>query len=225
MIAILLVASIALQAAVPTGNPWDAVLPALTDAQMAVDRIGHCTTELPARRELEEEYQTLLHRTVTASHAAQDLNPNIDPAMEAVVRLTAAGAPSCTPTALRGYSATARQALAIAEAGLRDGLVQRGQGLWMGSLHLCAGRVTAVELAAPDYRGDWPRLVLRFSPAFAPEVLALTTQRLRRTVAVVLDGTVIMSPMVNEPMSEAVSVGSPDPLPIDRIRAAVAEPC
>jgi len=225
MLASALAISVALQAAASPGNMWDTILPALTDAQLAVDRIGHCTTELPARRGLEAEYQALLGRAVAVSHAVQDLNPSIDPAMEVAVREVAAGAPSCTATALRSYSATARRALAMVEASLRAGVAQQGRGLWFGNLHLCAGRVVAVEPVAPDYRGGQPGLVLRFAAGFAPEVRALTARRVRRTIAVVLDGTVIIAPMVNEPVSVAVEIRSPDPLPADRIRAAIAEPC
>jgi hypothetical protein len=225
MLAFILAASLAVQAASPAGSPWDNVLSALTDAQMAVDRIGHCTTALPARRDLEEEYQALLHRTVSASHAAQDLNPDIDPAMEVAVREVAAGAPSCTAGALRSYSAAARGALAIVEAGLRANLVQQGNGLWIGNLHLCAGRVVAVEIGEPRFHGGQPGVILRFSPEFATQVRALTAQRVGRSLAVVLDGRVIMSPRVNEPISDAVSIVGPEVVPVDRIRAAVAEPC
>lgn len=225
MLAVVLAISLALQAASPAGNPWDNLLPALTGAQLAVDRIGHCTTELPARRDLEIEYQALLSRAVAASHAVQDLNPDIDPAMETAVREVTAGAPSCTAAALRGYSATARRGLAIVESGLRAGLLQQGHGLWIGSLHLCAGRVVAVEIGEPRFHGGRPGVILRFSQEFAPQVRALTAQRVGRSLAVVLDGRVIMSPRVNEPVSDAVSIAGPEVVRLDRIRAAVAEPC
>ena len=229
MLAFVLALSVAVQTTAAAGNPvgarWDNLLSALTDAQMAVDRIGHCTTELPARRDLEADYQALLHRTVVASHAAQDLNPDIDPAMESVVRLTAAGLPSCTATALRGYRVAARRALAIAEAALRTEPVMPSRGLWLGNLQLCGGRVVAVQTAEPDFRGAGPGLILRFSGDFAPQVRSLTAQRVGRQLSVVLDGRVLISPRVNEPMSDAIMISGPGELPLDRIRAAAMAVC
>lgn len=229
MLALILALSVSLQPALAAersaSGERDNIQAALTDAQVAVDRIGHCTEELPARTDLETEYQTLLGRLVAAEGAARARYPNVDPNTEAVVRLMAGGTPRCSPGALRRYAAAARRSLALAEQSLRTDRGPYASGLWLGSLKLCGDRVVAVEPSDPEHSGGTPGVVLHFSSGFGAQVRALTTRNVGRQLSVVLDGVVIMSPRVMEPTGEAVNIVGPDGVPVDRIRAAATAPC
>lgn len=197
MLLLALTASFAMQAppvaADLGGANRNSVREALVDAQVAILRIGHCTTERPAREDLEEEYQGLSDQLLATSTTAEAFYPDIDVNMEAAVRTTGGRAPRCTAAAVRTYVADARLSLAAADAGIRSDAARR-HGLWLGNLHLCRGRVTAVERGEPRFEGERPGFVLHFAPDFAPQVLVLSTQRVGKSLSVVLDGVVIMSP-------------------------------
>jgi len=229
MLAFLLAASFAAQEPPAPGDITFAnravVVEALHRGQVAIDRIGHCVTRRSAGAGVEMLYDERLSVLRDAFEAAEALYPDIDPVSETIPLMTGPQAPRCDGGSLRTYDASARQAIGDARVHIDADAALLAHGLWIGSLHLCGGRVAAVETGEPESYGGRPGIIFRFSPEFAPRVRALTAQRVRRPLAVVLDGRVIMSPRVNEPLSDAASIAGPEAVPIDRIRAAVAEPC
>lgn len=229
MLALALALSAAAQTPPDAGDISDtsrtAVRQALINAQIATLRIGHCTAELPARADLEEDYQALSSRLLTISTLAEGLYPDIDVVMEAVVRTTGVPPPRCSRVAVRDYVADARRSLDAADAGIRADLARRGNGLWLGNLHLCAGTVIAVESGEPRYQGDRPGITFQFSLTFAPRVRALTARLVRKPLPLILDGVIVASPIVMEPVADAVSLHGGDALSVDAMRRATATPC
>lgn len=229
MLAFFLASSLAVQEPPVSGDVTfanrAAVVEALHRGQVAIDSIGHCMTRRSVSAGVEMLYDERLSVLREAFEGAAALYPDIDPVSETIPLLTGSQAPRCDSRSLQGYDAAARQAIGDARVHIDADTALLAHGLWVGTLHLCAGRVTAVEVGAPEFHGGGPGLILRFSADFAPRVRALTAQRVRKPLAVVLDGRVIMSPIVNEPLNGAASITGPETVPIDRIRAAVAEPC
>jgi hypothetical protein len=229
MLAALLAASLALQEPPMRGDIAFAnrtiVEDALRRAQLALDRIGHCMTQRSGRAGVEMLYDERLSVLRDVIEAARALYPDIAPVSETIPLVTGRQAPRCDGPSVRSYDAAARQAIDDARAHIDADAALLAHGLWVGTLHLCAGRVAAVEVGAPEFHGGRPGLILRFSRDFAPRIRALTARWVGRPLAVVLDGIVIMSPIVNEPLDGAASIAGPEAVPIDRIRAAAAEPC
>ena len=111
-------------------------------------------------------------------------------------------------------------ALALQPASAETGA--GAHGFWIGNLRLCGERVTSVRM---DDSGGLPGLTFRFSKDFAPRVEALSRTRLGAPLAMTLDGKVVSSPVVREPLTSGASVGPVDGIPIARIRRAVATAC
>ena len=229
MLAALLAASLAVQEPPVSGDIAFAnraiVVEALHRGQVAVERLGHCMTRRSASAGVEMLYDENLSVLRDAFEAAEALYPDIDRLSETIPLMTGPQAPRCDGRSLRAYDAAARQATGDARVHTDTDAALLAHGLWLGALHLCGGRVTAVEIGEPVFYGARPGIIFRFSPEFAPKVRALTARRVGRLLAVVLEGRVIMSPRVNEPMSDAASIAGPEAVPISRIRAAVMEPC
>lgn len=197
----------------------------LVQAQVYYERIERCTLTGPENQRGEIRQQALQARLQRATDDANEIYGHVDPVADAARVTTAGRAPGCRGQEVSTFSRVAARALDETERLMHADAAPRSRGLWIGSLHLCAGRVTAVEVGEPRFFGGRPGVILRFSPDFAPQFLALTTRRIGRTLSVVLDGRVIMSPIVNESMSDAASIAGPEAVPIDRLRAAVVRPC
>jgi len=200
-------------------------VPYLIQAQIAFEQIEQCTLTGPGIPRREIRQQALQARLQRATDDANEIYGHVDPVADAARMTTTGPPPGCRPQDVNAHFRVAARAFDETERLLRADTTPRSHGLWLGPLRFCAGRVTAVEIGEPRSYGGGPGITFRFSPEFAPQVRALTAQRVGRTLSVVLDGRVIMSPIVNEPMGGAASIAGAEAAPIDRIRAAVAEPC
>ena len=203
----------------------DAVQEALRRGQVAVDSIGYCMTRRSAGADVESLYDSSLSILRDTSRAAEALYPDMDPVSEVISLAAGQRAPRCNRQSLRAYDEDARRASGDAQRLVEADSRLRERGLWLANLKLCGARVVAVEAASPGAATGLPGITLRFSESFGAQVRALTSRSVGRPLSIALDGVVIMSPRVMEPVGEALSITAPDGVPVDRIRAAVAAPC
>lgn len=104
---------------------------------------------------------------------------------------------------------------------------QRGaqaRGLWIGSIPACAGTVADVAVA-PDHAGE-TSAIITLLPAWRAALRRETTRLYNQRMPVRLDGRVLMSPVVREPIAGGVIALAPvTARQAERIGRAAARPC
>jgi hypothetical protein len=149
---------------------------------------------------------------------------------QAAARFDAPGRPAYPLPMKHPLPALARFALllaCLAAAAPAAAQAQRGaqaRGLWIGSIPACAGTVADVAVA-PDYSGE-RSAIITVLPAWRAALLRETTRLLNRPMPVRLDGRVLMSPFVREPIvGGVVALGPVTARQAERIGRAAARPC
>lgn len=197
----------------------------LVQAQVYYERIEGCSLTGPESRRREERQQELQARLQRATYDANEIYGPVDPVADAARITTTGPASGCSPRDLNTHFRVAAGALDEAEQLLRADAAPRSRGLWLGNLHLCGDRVTTVEDGEPAFDGGPPSLVMHFSEAFAPRVEALTARLVQKPLSLVLNGTIIATPIVREPLVRALNITGSHRLPVDRVRVAMAAHC
>jgi hypothetical protein len=84
-------------------------------------------------------------------------------------------------------------------ARLEAALEPMQSGAWLGALPLCAAGPVQVVVGKNDY-DDRPTLAIRLNAAAAGRLAAVTRAHVGHSLALRIDGTVVMQPMINEPI-------------------------
>lgn len=104
-------------------------------------------------------------------------------------------------------------------------LAAMDQGLWAGTIALCAATVVEAEPTLSEYSGE-PMLNIKLSTAAAQQLATMTQQSIGRQFAIKFNGKVLSQPVVHEAiLGGSAQISGIERAEVDRIVAAVKAPC
>jgi preprotein translocase subunit SecD len=102
----------------------------------------------------------------------------------------------------------------------------QARGLWLGPIPACAGTVAQAAVASDETFPDQSTAIITFRPAWRAALRRETTRLYNRPMQVWLDGRLVSSPIVREPITGGmVALSGPTARQAERIRAAALRPC
>lgn len=113
-------------------------------------------------------------------------------------------------------------ALSALAAGTGD---QPKAGAWIGPIQLCEDTVAEAVIEEGELIPE-PTLRLVLHDEAAQAFAELTTDMLGETLPVLLDGDILMEPVVHEPiLAGSLQIKGPDMDALERARSAMQAPC
>lgn len=215
----ILAAALLAAAPVPAASPdmaeaGDRVSGALAGALGHIELLGHCAD---IDRRGEDAYQALYQRYVDLALQARGLYGIDEPYSMPT------SAPRCDRAQLLQHRQAAGRELDMV-AGALGAQLARMQGFWIGPLHMCGDDIQNVTVATDE--SGMPGVTISFAPAQTRAIRDLTAARVGKPLALVLDGQVVVSAIVYEPITGGqISLSPGEAVTAARLRTAARQPC
>jgi hypothetical protein len=199
----------------------------LTRASIAISDVEHCAAK---RASWELKYEALSARQFAEQERVEGLlGAGVEPDILTLVAAEPELAPHCSDSFVEAASLRAEAAFLRAE-GLADRLeAKMTKGLWLGLFPLCASTVQSAKLiSSPDTGG--PAVLFEFKLENADELTAysksfVSDKNITISMHVRLDGRVIASPRVYEPITNALMLTGPSAPEAEAVVAAATQIC
>ena len=199
------------------------------------DALG-CTTDLDyARRTMPPMPKSKTTDHYASSNKAKTLDIRLEDARKVAEGIWGGTAPAapygvppikgCSDNRVKKSLEWAERDIAAFEQALQPYLTAMGQGLWIGTIPLCA---SSVQMAAPGIHQDSaePIVDIKLSKPAARRFAEITQASVSRTLAVRFKGAVLMAPTINEPiLVGAAQITGMEQDDINRIIEATKAPC
>lgn len=132
---------------------------------------------------------------------------------------------ACTKAAVTAAIMQTDRALDTATARFTEATADLQSGVWLGPIKLCRANVVSAD-RGKESRFNYEMLSIRFTSSASALFKRISDSRINRRIAFRVDGKVVSSPTIFEPMlGSAFQIIDPDPDILDRARELISTDC